>query len=314
MFKRKSFLLVVILLLSLVLPTLSLADVESPKSSNSQIIHESFYSEILGRDYNYNIYLPTGYKTSDKDYPVLYLLHGSGGNENDWVQNGDVKATADRLIEKGEIPASIIVMPGAKSWWVNGYNENAETAFFQDLIPHIDSTWKTIDTKEGRLVAGLSAGGYGTVNYIMSHPDMFAAGAALSPASYVDQPPSNSSGNTNPTYQKPNPNFDPSKPVSKENPKTVYDPAKWTELNYTSRIDGYKNQEIRVPLFIETGDHDVFNIAYHSAVLFQKLRDLDATQKKLVEFRVIDGDHEWKVWKESLPDAMKYMYQFVNVK
>lgn len=116
MLNRKT-LYIFVLLLAMFIPSLSFADnITTPKSSNSQIIHQSFSSETLGRDYNYNIYLPVEYKNSGEEYPVLYLLHGSGGNEYDWVQNGNVKKTADKLISKGVIPPSIIVMPGSKSW------------------------------------------------------------------------------------------------------------------------------------------------------------------------------------------------------
>ncbi|MRG86789.1 alpha/beta hydrolase [Salinibacillus xinjiangensis] len=294
MFKRKSIFIFVLIFTLLIPTTLSLANVDSPKSSNSQIIHQSFYSEELQRDYSYNIYLPTGYKTSDKEYPVLYLLHGSYGNEYDWVRNGDVKKTADKMMSEGEIPESIIVMPGSNSWWVDGHNENADSAFMNDLIPHIDDTWRTIDDREGRLVSGLSAGGYGTVNFVLKYPDMFAAGAALSPAVYVPTPPSHSSGRTHPTYQK----------------DGKFDPEKWEELNFTQYIDDYKQQDLKVPLYINSGDHDTFDIAYHAAVLYQNLRE---HQPELVEFRVVDGDHNWDVWRETLPEAMEYMYRFVEV-
>lgn len=69
-------------------------------------------------------------------------------------------------------------MPGS-----DGYNEPAETAFLDDLIPHIEQNWRVIPEREGRLSGGLSAGGYDTVNFVLEHPKMFAAGAALSSAS-----------------------------------------------------------------------------------------------------------------------------------
>lgn len=293
MFNRKALFMLVLIAIILI-PTLSVANVEKPNSSNSQIIHQSFYSKELGRYYNYNIYLPTGYKTSGEEYPVLYLLHGSNGNEYDWVKSGDVKKTADKMINKGEIPPTIIVMPASKSWWVDGYNENAETAFIDNLIPHIDDNWRTIDAKEGRLVSGLSAGGYGTVNFVLKYPELFAAGAALSPAVYVPEPPSHSSGRTHPTYQK----------------DGQFDPQKWVDLNYTQYIDEYKEKGIKVPLYINSGDHDTFDIAFHAAVLYQNLRE---HQADFVEFRIVDGDHNWDVWRETLPEAMEYMYRFVEV-
>lgn len=260
----------------------------------STISHHSFPSETLGRDYAYNVYLPDGYETSGFTYPTLYLLHGSFGNENDWPVKGELQATADRLIAEGSIPPAVIVMPGSLSWWVDGYNEKAETAFFSDLIPHIEATWRVIPEREGRLVAGLSAGGYGTVNFVLEHPEVFAAGAALSPASYVPQPPSHSSGNRHPAYLKAD---------------GTYDPEMWEKLNYPQYIDDYKAQDLVVPLYINSGDHDTFDIAYHAAVLYQALRE---HQPDAVEFRVVDGDHEWPVWIETLPEAMTYIFRYAS--
>ena len=263
---------------------------QSLATQAGEITHHSFASDTLDRDYSYTIYLPDGYEDSGLVYPAMYLLHGSFGNENDWATKGDVQQTADRLIDEGEMPPAVIVMPGSESWWVDGYNEAAETAFFEDLIPHIEETWRVIPEREGRVVGGLSAGGYGTVNFVLEHPDMFAAGAALSPASYVPVPPESSSGNRHPAYLDAEGNFD---------------PAKWEELNYTAYLDSYKAQDVVVPLYINSGDHDVFDIAYHAAVLYQELREHQPDQ---VEYRVVDGDHEWQVWIDTLPEAMEYVF------
>ena len=263
-------------------------------STAGEITHRSFASETLGRDYAYNVYLPDGYEDGDLRYPVLYLLHGSFGNENDWVVKGRMQLTTDRLIEEGRIPPAIVVMPGGKSWWVDGYNEAAGTAFFKDLIPHIDARYRTIATRDGRVIGGLSAGGYGTVNFVLEYPGMFAAGAALSPASYVPLPPRSSSAYEHPAYLNADGNFD---------------PAKWKSLNYTAHLDGYKAQDVVVPLYINSGDHDEFDIAYHSAVLYQLLRE---HQPDAVEFRVVDGDHEWKVWIDTLPEAMEFVFSYTS--
>ncbi len=259
-----------------------------------EITKRSFRSETLGRQYDYTIYLPDGYGNSNLAYPALYLLHGSGGNENDWPVKGEAGQTLDRLIEAGDIPPMVVIMPASKSWWVDGYNEAAETAFFDDLIPHVESSYDVIEAREGRMVAGLSAGGYGTVNFILEHPDMFASAAALSPAVYIPQPPSNSSGNTHPAYLDAEGN---------------YDPEKWSELNYPNYMDAYKAQDQVVPLYINSGDHDKFQIAYHAAVLYN---DLLAHQPEAVEYRVIDGDHEWHVWVDGLADALPFMARYVS--
>jgi len=263
-------------------------------SHASTVARKTFDSAVLGRDYVYTVYLPDDYDPDQHAYPVMYLLHGSGGNEMSWLVAGDLRSTADRLIEAGAIPPAVIVMPASRSWWVDGHNEAAETALLSDLIPHIETSFSVIPAREGRLIGGLSAGGYGTVNLVLKHPDVFAAGAALSPASYTPYPPPDSSANVHPTYLGSDGSFD---------------RALWTRLNYPQHVEVYKAQDFIVPLYINSGDHDLFDIAYHAAVLYQSIRE---HQPDSVEFRVVDGDHEWSVWRETLPDALQYVFRFAS--
>ena len=200
----------------------------------------------------------------------------------------------DDLIASGTIPPTIVIMPGSLSWWADGFNEPAETAFVEDLIPHIDATWRTLAQRESRVIGGLSAGGFGTVNLTMKHPDLFAAALAFSPASYQGLPPEGSTAWTHPTFQ---------------NAEGGFDEALWRRLNYEALIDDYFASDHVVPFYINSGDHDALDIAYHGAVLFQRLRE---HQADLVEFRVIDGGHEWPVWIETLPEALEFAFQFVE--
>ena len=266
----------------------------SPITIAGDITAHRFASETLGRDYAYTVYLPDGYADSELQYPALYLLHGSGGNENTWPVEGRAQQTLDRLIDEGEIPPMVVIMPGSLSWWVDGHNENARTAFFDDLIPHIEGNWDVIPERHGRLVAGLSAGGYGTVNFILERPEMFAAASAMSPAVYVPLPPLNSSANSVDTYKGEDGNFD---------------PEMWKSVNYTNYMESYKQQDFIVPLYINTGDHDMFNIAYHGAVLFNTLLE---HQPGKVEYRVVDADHEWSVWIDGLADSLPFMARYIS--
>lgn len=258
------------------------------------ITKHSFPSTALGRDYPFTIYLPDGYEDSGLAYPVMYLLHGAGGNENEWPVNGRVQETADELIEDGDMPPAIIVMPGhPEAWWVDGNKEKGETALIEELIPHVEANWRVIEDRSGRVIGGLSAGGYGTVNAVLKHPELFAAAAAMSPAIYVPLPPNHSSGRRHPPFQK----------------DGAFDPASWERLNWPNFIDGYKEKKVTVPLYVNSGDHDTFDIAYHAAVFYQKMREIQPT---MVEYRVVDGDHEWKVWADTLPEALAYVFRFTS--
>lgn len=246
-------------------------------------------SAALGADFRYTLYLPDGYESGRLRYPVLYLLHGNSGNENDWLVKGQAQATVDGLIQAGKVQPLIIVMPGGgSSWWVDGNQDKAETALIKELIPHIDASLRTIPAREGRMMGGLSAGGFGTVSAVFKYPELFIAGAAMSPAIYSPTPPSHSSALRVAPFQK----------------DGKFDQASWDRLNYTAHLDRYKARKIVVAMYINSGDHDTFAIAYHAAGLFQKLFE---HQPRHVELRVIDGDHEWAVWRSTLGDALQYM-------
>jgi enterochelin esterase-like enzyme len=253
------------------------------------VFTETFRSEAIGRDYKYTIYVPDSYKTDNKRYPVLYLLHGAGGDENEWLFKGGARETLDALIARGLIKPMLVVMPGhTAAWWVDGAKEKGETALVKEVMPHAEKNYRIDATSSNRLIAGLSAGGYGTLNLVLKYPQMFAAAAILSPAIYDPVPPSHSSGVRNPPFQK----------------EGKFDADLWKSLNYVSHIEAYKKSGVIVPLYINSGDHDTFGIALQAAMLYERLR---LHQPGKVEFRVVDGDHEWMVWRDTLADALQFM-------
>src|SRR5690625_2283484 len=76
----------------------------------STIVHDSFTSKTLGRDIKMNIYLPENYDKNGDSLPVIYMLHGAGGDEMSWLKDGGLKTTADVLMERDELRSSVIVM------------------------------------------------------------------------------------------------------------------------------------------------------------------------------------------------------------
>lgn len=254
-----------------------------------EVFTETFRSATLGRDYKYTIYLPDAYKADTRRYPVLYLLHGAGGDENEWLVKGGLRETMDALLARRLIQPMVVVMPGHRAaWWADGAAEKGETALVKEVMPHAEGRYRIDAVRANRLIAGLSAGGYGTANLAMKYPQMFAAAALLSPAIYDPVPPGHSSATRNPPFQR----------------DGKFDPELWKSLNYTVHIEGYKKNGPMVPMFIGTGDHDTFGIALQSAMLYERLR---LHQPKDIELRVVDGDHEWMVWRDLLPEALGFM-------
>ena len=145
----------------------------------------SLKSSILNMERKYAIYLPPDYESSQRRYPVLYLLHGGGDDQTGWVQFGEVNRYADKAIAEGTIPPMIIVMPDAdSSFYINSYDgkEKYEDFFVKEFIPAVENVWRIKNQKRFRGIAGLSMGGYGTMIYALKHPDLFDAAAPLSAA------------------------------------------------------------------------------------------------------------------------------------
>lgn len=127
----------------------------------------------------YRVLLPSDYATSSRRYPVLYLLHGLTGDENDWWARSKLAQYAARY-------HLIIVTPGAgDSWYANSATDphsRYEDAIILDLIPHVDSSYRTIAAREGRAIAGLSMGGLGAMKFALRYPQLFAFAASFSGA------------------------------------------------------------------------------------------------------------------------------------
>ena len=193
------------------------------------------------------------------------------------------------MIARKLIKPMVVIMPGhTAAWWVDGAKEKGETALVKEVMPHAEARYRIDAVRSNRLIAGLSAGGFGALNLIMKHPQMFAASAILSPAVYDPVPPSHSSGVRQPPFQK----------------DGKFDADLWRSLNYVSHIEGYKKSGVIVPLYINSGDHDTFSIAFHAAALYERLR---LHQPDAIELRIVNGDHEWMVWRDTLGDALLFM-------
>jgi S-formylglutathione hydrolase FrmB len=145
----------------------------------------SHSSKILKEDRNFAIYLPPDYETSQRSYPVLYLLHGAGDDQTGWVQFGEVLHIVDKAIKEGKATPMIIVMPDAQSTNMGYFNLidgswNYEDYFFKELMPYVENKYRIKSEKRYRAVAGLSMGGGGSFLYALKHPELFSSACPLS--------------------------------------------------------------------------------------------------------------------------------------
>ncbi|MBC7772412.1 MAG: hypothetical protein H7210_07955, partial [Pyrinomonadaceae bacterium] len=144
---------------------------------NGTVQQLSFQGPITGGPVNFSLYLPQGYASGADNLPVIYHLHGIGGSHVGG-QISSVPASYEAARAAGLIGPAIIVFPNgySDSFWANSANSNkpAETNVVQELIPYIDSNYRTVANRGGRVIQGFSMGGFGTEKFAAKFPDLFS--------------------------------------------------------------------------------------------------------------------------------------------
>lgn len=167
-------------------PPAGFADAD-PAVAQGEVVEFGYESAVTKTRRQALVYLPAGY-SADRRYPVLYLLHGIGGNQHEW--RGYVRATAvlDRLLAQAQAQPMIVVMPNGRArpddrpppadQTFTPEHIAAFAAFesdlLQSLIPAVDAKYATLADAGHRAIAGLSMGGGQALNFGLSHPDTFA--------------------------------------------------------------------------------------------------------------------------------------------
>ena len=164
-----------------------------------------YKSQFQGINRRLTVYTPAGYETSKSKYPVLYVLHGIGGDEDAWVTQGRATQILDNLIARGQAKPMIVVFtngnisqeaaPGENSTgYVNptmSLPQTMEGSFetaFPEIVKFIDGRYRTIAKKASRAVCGLSMGGFHTLYLSLNYPDMFGYSGMFSAAIGVSDP------------------------------------------------------------------------------------------------------------------------------
>ncbi len=268
--------------------------------TTGKVIEElSVKSTILNHSVRYTIYLPADYASSERTYPVVYLLHGYTDDNTGWLQFGEVNRYADKAIAEGTIPPMIIVMPDADStWYINSYDgkDKYEDFFIKEFIPTVEKTFRIKKEKRFRGIAGLSMGGYGTMIYSLKYPELFAAAAPLSAAVLDD--------NAIETLGDESWNF-PFGPLYGRNLKGKDRLTKaWYDNSVLKIVEQKSAGDLsKVRYWIDCGDDDFLtkgNCLLHIAL----------TEKRVPhEFRVREGAHTWTYWRTGIVDALQFIGQ-----
>jgi enterochelin esterase-like enzyme len=157
-----------------------------PKTPHPQLAHKSYPSAAMKTDVGYHIYLPPGYAdpaNASTRYPVIYWLHGLNQSES---TNWYPPTLLHDAVSTGKVPPLILVAVsgGGRTFYVDSPDGRhlSETTIIKELIPHIDSTYRTIARREGRAIQGMSMGGFGALRLAMTYPDLFSSVAAFAPS------------------------------------------------------------------------------------------------------------------------------------
>ena len=262
-------------------------------------------SNILGVGVKYSVYFPASYvKEADKRYPVVYMLHGLGDDNNSW--NGNylhANSKVDSWTAQG-LGEMIYVFPqGFSSYYCNRYDGtfNYMDMFVEELIPHIDKTLRTIPDKQHRAVTGYSMGGFGAIALAEKHPEMFIACAPLSMSVRTDwQYKEESQNGWNNQWGK------------------IFGgygeggDARITEY-YKQHCPLYyfnaQNKEAlsTVHWYLICGDNEE-NLLYANDEIHCVLRDNGYEH----EYRVVDGGHSSSVWMPALNEVLPMFDYYMN--
>jgi len=292
-------------MLSIILCWTGPASSATPSASAGTLHNVQLTSQILGEKISYRVYLPHGYDTTTERYTVLYMLHGRGDDSSAWIHAIDI---FDQMIAAEKMPPVIAIMPDATwsqraSYYVDSQYRGSpdrgrpvESAFVNDLIPHVDATYRTIAYRSGRAIVGYSMGGYGAIRYSLAHPNLFGAAIVLSPAVYTPLPPKASSAREFGAFGRGD---------------VLFDDDIYQALNYPALLKSFAATRLRLAMFIAVGDDEEKNqrpedqykdIDMEAHLLYNRVSRVQGIS---AELRVYDGGHDWNVWRRGFGEGLR---------
>ena len=255
------------------------------QSSSVQTIQ--LQSKLVNTTLSYNVILPPDYRTSSATrYPVLYLLHGFGGHYSDWVTRTNVAdyAAQYRLI--------VVTPEGNNGWYTDSVStatDKYESYLLKELIPDVEKRFRTIESRYGRGIAGLSMGGYGALKFGLKSPGTFAFAGSISGAVAVPSWTEDDYQNLKSIRDSA---FSAFGPIGSEarNANDIFEltrkisPARIASLPY---------------LYLDCGTEDIL-ISDNN-----RLAALLREKKIPHEFRELPGDHSWPYWNQQVQEVLR---------
>lgn len=286
---------------------LGCAVVASAATPSGKVLqHVKMPSAIIGQDLNYTIYLPPDYDSSQRTYPVFYLLHGGGDHDDGWVQLGEIASIMDKAIASGEVTSMIVAMPDGqrdktmmpRTYFTNDRDGGFRWAdmFIQEFIPYIEKEYRVRQSRSVRAIGGLSMGGYGALMFSLQNPEMFASTVALSAAVWTG---------------------DEIAALSPDAYGSRFGKAFGEKLEGKDRLNEYYRKSnplalmedmpaadlMKVRMFFDCGSEDDLGLDHGNAEMHYVLR-----QKKVPHsFTMRAGGHTWPFWRAGIVEGLKFI-------
>lgn len=254
----------------------------------------SLPSKILARDVPYCVLLPPSYDVEKtRQYPILYLLHGLGDNDQFLIHTGGMNLIED-LWEEHQLGEFLIVTPAAgASFYINSRDgkRRYEDFFLQEFMPGVEKRYRTQPGRGSRGVAGISMGGYGALHIAFRHPQLFGAVGAHSAALIEKLPNISSSSSRQMNILR----------VLGDAFGSPFDAAFWMQndpvtIARTANLGGLK-------IYFDCGSEDDYGFDAGAEVLDKLLTSRHISH----EFHIYPGGHDWTYFAEHLPALLAFV-------
>jgi S-formylglutathione hydrolase FrmB len=255
----------------------------------------SLTSKILARSVPYCVVLPPSYdEEKTRRYPILYLLHGLGDNEQTLVHSGGMNLVED-LWEQRELGEFLIVTPaGGASFYINSHDgqRRYEDFFLQEFLPGVEKRYRALSGRGSRGIAGISMGGYGALHIAFRHPQLFAGVGAHS-AALIEKMPNISAQNSRQLSRL---------RVLGDAFGSPFDPAFWNQndpvtIARTANLAGLK-------IYFDCGSEDDYGFDSGALALDKLLTSRHIPH----EFHLYSGGHNWIYFAEHLPALLAFEF------
>lgn len=296
-----------------------------PAAVAGALTSQSFDSPALARPIEAVVYAPEGVPP-EGGWPVVYLLHGHGGDERSWPDLGGIGATLDRMLAEGTLSPTLVVMPDAGgSWYVDsaaiGGPGDFETAISRDLRLAVEKAYPVRVDRGGRAIVGLSMGGFGALRLALAYAELYSATASLSgalwqniPTSILGKSPEELKALQDGLYRGRGEDggflAGPAVPSVGDHFHgafgTPFDARRFNAANVFTLLERRVAAGDPLPaIYLSCGDDDGYALWRGAFALRETLRAHGIPS----ELRVTDGGHDWRVWTVAVEEALLFIEQ-----